>query len=329
MTGASSGLLDRSSIRPRTRMHHLHDHRAGRATHELHVLHVVASRRLKDLLGRVTGVGSHHSQRSEAGLDGRSLSVAASFDEEQDMTTPADAGPVPCTTYSKPCLTKPFSVTSMLIVGTLTLKIIGHIGCSCRFFPTPGTSATTSTPCPSRCFRGPIPDSMSSFGDDSVPALTITSRAARSITRLPLRSYSTPTACVPSKTMRRTKHRVRTVRFRRNRARPRYALASLAKSSALRHLAHPDAVLRLPVVVGIPGVARLPRSFDERVVSSWLTPCSVTCCGPSPPRYWLAPPLYRSAFLKKGNTLRSPSRRSRAWPIRRSRPRFLVPRPCR
>src|SRR3981189_2724772 len=48
------------------------------------------------------------------------------------------------------------------------------MGWSCRLAPTPGRSSTTSTPTSRRCVAGPIPESMSSWGEPTAPAVSTT-----------------------------------------------------------------------------------------------------------------------------------------------------------
>jgi hypothetical protein len=69
---------------------------------------------------------------------------------------------------------------------------------SCRCWPTPGRSCCTGTPWRCNCVPSPMPDSISSCGDCSAPALSSTSRRAFSCRVSPPWRYSTPTARRPS-----------------------------------------------------------------------------------------------------------------------------------
>ena len=64
-----------------------------------------------------------------------------------------------------------------------------------------------------RSAAGPIPESISSFGDSIVPAQTTTSCPARACRTTPPCTYSTPTQRVPSKRSRHALAEVSTVRF--------------------------------------------------------------------------------------------------------------------
>ena len=102
----------------------------------------------------------------------------------------------------------------------LDMYPIGPItnGWSWKFWPTPGSSTVTGTPTDCRCSGSPIPDSISSFGDWTAPALTITSRVALAVYSLPSRTYVTPVQRDPSRTSRVASAPVRIARFDRVRA---------------------------------------------------------------------------------------------------------------
>ncbi len=99
---------------------------------------------------------------------------------------------------------------------------------SCRLCPT-GRSSRTEMPKNPRSPAGPIPESISRTGDWYAPADTITSRSARTVSRMPPETSSTPTARSPSKTMRSTRTPVRTSRFGRPSAGRRNASAGLQR----------------------------------------------------------------------------------------------------
>ena len=58
---------------------------------------------------------------------------------------------------------------------------------SCRFAPTPGRSATTSTPCSRSSAAGPTPESCRICGEPIAPAASSTSRRARNVCRARVR----------------------------------------------------------------------------------------------------------------------------------------------
>ena len=107
-------------------------------------------------------------------------------------------------------------------------------GWSWRLPPTPGSAWRTSTPAARSSPGSPIPDSCSSWGEPMAPALSTTSRPARStsLRRRPLRTR-TPTARVPSSSTPSTVARVRNSRLGRSSAGRR-------KASALENRRPPD-----------------------------------------------------------------------------------------
>src|SRR6218665_95731 len=83
------------------------------------------------------------------------------------------------------------------LYGPLSSYTISISKWSCRFCPTPSSTCTGWTPTRSRSCARPMPESISNFGEPIAPAVTITSRRARTIVTLarsPPRANSTPAA---------------------------------------------------------------------------------------------------------------------------------------
>jgi hypothetical protein len=91
-------------------------------------------------------------------------------------------------------------------------------GWFCRFCPTWATSATTGIPCRRSSSAGPIPDSMSNFGEPKAPAHRMTSRRALIRVTPGPSATSIPTAVPWSITMRVAWVLLRTCRFDRRTA---------------------------------------------------------------------------------------------------------------
>ncbi|MCO5557596.1 hypothetical protein L7F22_011162 [Adiantum nelumboides] len=125
---------------------------------------------------------------------------------------------------------------------------------SSRFEPTPGRSERTSMPNSRRCYPGPMPESISSFGVSIAPAARITSRSAVTVSRpgpIP-RWYSTPVALVPSNSTWEAQQSVRTSRFGRE-----------PRTGAVRHRGRRAGAVGEGVDLEVPGAVGDGRALVE------------------------------------------------------------------